>query len=313
MTYWHDKRVVVTGGTGFLGCRLCGRLLDLGVGQVDALGHEDYDLEERFAAYQMVDDLRPDVLIHLAAVCGGIGANQAEPFEFLLKNLRIAANVIDAAADLPKVVTVGSCCAYPLGAPQPFSEADLWAGYPEPTNAPYGIAKRVLCLLGQTAREQYAANIVHVIPANLYGPGDNFNLSTSHVIPAIIRKCLHAVRYGECEVRLWGTGDPTRDFLYVDDAAAGIIAVAEQYDAPQPINLGSGVPLSIREVAGIIGGVCGWEGPFAWDAERPDGQPRRYLDVSRAAALLGWRAETPFVEGIERTADWYRSTAWALH
>jgi GDP-L-fucose synthase len=307
MGFWNDRRVTVTGGAGFLGSHLVERLNALGCGEVFVPRSADYDLRQMADVQRMVDDGRPDVVIHLAAVVGGIGANRASPGAFFYDNLMMGAQLMEEARlrRVDKFVAIGTVCAYPKFTPVPFKEEDLWDGYPEETNAPYGLAKKMLLVQAQAYRQQYGFDAIYLLPVNLYGPGDNFDLETSHVIPALIRKCVEARERGDDRVMVWGTGSATREFLYVEDAAEGILLAAEKYDGGEPVNLGSGMEISIKDLAGLIARLTGFEGQIAWDASKPDGQPRRCLDTSKAERLFGFRAKTPFEEGLERTVAWY--------
>lgn len=307
-TFWQQRRVCVTGGTGFLGSFVVEKLRQLGAGEVFVPTSADYDLVRPEASARLLRDARPDVILHLAARVGGIGANRAHPAEFFYDNLMMGVQLMHAAwqARVAKFVAVGTVCAYPKFTPLPFREEDLWNGYPEETNAPYGLAKKMLLVMAQAYRQQYGYDAIFLLPVNLYGPGDNFDLETSHVIPAMIRKILAAQESGAEEVVLWGDGTPTREFLYVEDAAEGILRAAERYAGPEPVNLGSGQEISIRDLAELIGRLAGYGGRFTWDASKPNGQPRRALDVSRAERCFGFRARTGFEEGLRRTIDWYR-------
>ncbi len=312
MSEFRDgKRVCVTGGAGFLGRRLVRRLKDLGAREVFVPEIEDYDLVEIDNIRRMYDDASPDIVIHLAAVVGGIGANRAHPGEFFYKNLMMGVQLIHEGMlrKIEKFVAIGTICAYPKFTQVPFREDELWNGYPEETNAPYGLAKKMLLVQSQAYRAEYDLNCIFLLPVNLYGPEDNFDPETSHVIPALTRKCVEAVRAGREEIILWGTGEPTREFLYVDDAAEGIAAATELYDDPDPVNLGSGFEISIRDLAVRIADLTGFEGRITWDSSMPDGQPRRMLDTSRARERFGWTAKTSFDEGLKRTVEWYLSTS----
>ena len=301
-------RVLVTGGGGFLGTHVVERLRAKGLDPF-VPRRRDYDLTVATDAARLFVDARPELVLHLAAEVGGIGANQANPGRYWYANLMMGAHVLEQSRlhEVSKVVVLGTICAYPKLAPIPFHEEDLWNGYPEETNAPYGIAKKTLLVGAQGYREQYGTNAVFLLPVNLYGPHDNFNLETSHVIPALIRKMVEARERGGREIVLWGDGSPTREFLYVDDCAEGVVLAAERYDAPEPVNLGTGVETSIRELAELIAELTGYEGEIVWDTTKPNGQPRRRLDVSRAEELFGFRASTPLREGLERTIAWYVS------
>lgn len=305
------KRIMVTGGAGFLGSFLCERLERAGCRDIFVPRRSEYDLTHEGDIRRALDDANPDIVIHLAAVVGGIGANEDEPGRFFYENAIMGIQLVEQArqSGVEKFVCIGSVCAYPKYAPVPFREADLWNGYPEETNAPYGIAKKALLIQLQAYRQQYGFNGVFLLPVNLYGPRDNFDLRTSHVIPAIIRKCVEAKERGDREVTLWGTGTVSREFLYVEDAAEGIMLATERFDGPEPVNLGAGFEITIRELAEKIARLTGFDGEIAWDASRPDGQPRRSLDVSRAEAAFGFRARTDFDEGLRRTIEWYSDPA----
>ena len=307
--FWQDKRVCVTGGAGFLGSFITSKLAELGAKEVFVPQIEDYDLVQLSEIQRMYDNARPDLVIHLAALAGGIGANQARPADFFYINLMMGVQLMHEAwkRGIQKFVAIGTICAYPKFTPLPFHEDALWDGYPEETNAPYGLAKKMLLVQAQAYREQYGFNAIYLLPVNLYGPRDNFNLNTSPVIPALISKCLEAKQRGDAEVVLWGDGSPTREFLYVEDAAEGILLAAERYNSSQPVNLGSGFEISIKDLAELIGRLTGFEGRFVWDTSKPNGQPRRALDVSRAEQEFGFRARTRFEEGLRKTIEWYRA------
>ncbi|MET0626167.1 MAG: GDP-L-fucose synthase [Pyrinomonadaceae bacterium] len=306
----EGKRVCVTGGGGFLGRVVVSSLRGRGCSEVFVVRKRDYDLVKGADVERLYADARPDVVIHLAAVVGGIGANRENPGLYFYENLMMGVQLIEGARvnAVEKFVQVGTICAYPKFTPVPFKEDDLWNGYPEETNAPYGIAKKALLVQCQAYRDQYGTNAVYLLPVNLYGPGDNFDPQTSHVIPALIKKFVDAKARGESRVEVWGTGAATREFLYVDDAAEGIVLAAERYDGREPVNLGSGEEMSIRELASVIAAETGFDGEIVWDASKPDGQPRRALDVTRAAGLFGFRARVGFAEGLRRTVEWYRAT-----
>jgi len=305
---WSNKRVCVTGGAGFLGRKICGLLERRGCRQVFVPRSAEYDLTTLEGVKRMYDAACPDIVVHLAAEVGGIGANQRQPGRFFYANLAMGLHLIEEGRQrgLGKFVQVGTVCAYPKHCPTPFREGDLWEGYPEETNAPYGIAKKSLLVMLQAYRAQYDFNGVYLLPANLYGPGDNFDLETSHVIPALIRKFDEGVGDGRTVVQCWGTGDAGREFLYVDDAAEGIVTATEVYDGPLPVNLGSGEEVCIRDLAALIARQVGYDGEVFWDASRPDGQPRRQLCTQRAQQLLGWRARTTLEAGLRRTIEWWR-------
>ena len=306
--FWTSRRVCVTGGAGFLGSFILEKLKARGAREVFVPLIEEYDLVQPESIHRMLREARPDIILHLAARVGGIGHNRAHPAEFFYDNLMMGAQLMHEAwkAGVEKFVALGTVCAYPKFTPVPFREDDLWNGYPEETNAPYGMAKKMMLMQAQTYRQQYGFNSIFLIPVNLYGPRDNFNLESSHVIPALIRKCVEARLRGEGEIVVWGDGSPTREFLYVEDAAEGILLGAERYDGDQPVNLGSGQEISIRRLAELIVEMTGFRGRLTWDTTRPNGQPRRSLDVSRAEALLGFRAKMPFEEGLRRTIAWYQ-------
>ena len=305
------KRIVVTGGAGFLGQAVCDRLRALGAAEVLVPRRAQYDLTTEAAVERMHRDLRPQVVIHLAAEVGGIGANMANPGRYFFANMAMALHLIEAARrhGVERFVQAGTICAYPKFTPVPFREDDLWNGYPEETNAPYGVAKKAALVMLDAYRRQYGLRSAYLLPVNLYGPRDNFDLETSHVIPALIRKCVEARRAGAAHVTCWGTGSASREFLFVDDAADGLVRAAEVMDEPTPINLGTGGEITIRDLVGLVARLCRFEGEIRWDASRPDGQPRRCLDTSRAERLLGWRARVGFEEGLRRTIEWFERQA----
>jgi GDP-L-fucose synthase len=309
---FSSDRIVVTGGAGFLGSFVCETLAHRGV-PTDHLSvphRSDYDLTHEAAVEALYHDLKPDVVIHLAAEVGGIGANRANPGRYFYANLAMGLHLIEQARvhGLKKFVQVGTICAYPKFADVPFREDDLWAGYPEETNAPYGIAKKALLVMCQAYREQYGLNAIYLLPVNLYGPRDNFDLETSHVIPAMIRKCVEARDGGDESITCWGDGSPTREFLYVKDAAEGIVLATERYDEPEPVNLGTGLEIPIRDLIGKIANLTGYAGRIEWDTTKPNGQPRRCLDVARARQCFGFQAGTDLESGLRETIDWYETT-----
>ncbi len=308
--FWTDKRVCVTGGAGFLGRVVCRGLAERGARDVFVPRSREFDLTDPVAVARMYDAARPDVVIHLAAEVGGIGANQRRPGRFFYANMAMGLHLIEEARrrGVHRFVQVGTVCGYPRDCAVPFRESDLFAGYPEETNAPYGIAKRSLAVMLRAYRTEYGLAGVYVLPVNLYGPGDNFDEATSHVIPALVRRFDQAAHDGDEVVTCWGTGRAGREFLYVDDAAEGILRAAETLNDPEPVNLGTGSEVTIADLASRIADLCGYRGRIAWDASRPDGQPRRRLDTSRAAALLNWRATVNLDEGLRRTVAWWRKT-----
>ena len=298
---------MVTGGGGFFGSFVVDRLRAEGAKEIFVPRRREYDLVDPAAVARAYRDGEPDMVIHMAAVVGGIGANQERPGEFFYENLMMGAQLMEQARrhGVEKFVAIGTVCSYPKFTPVPFREADLWVGYPEETNAPYGIAKKMLMVQAEAYRQQYGFNSINLLPVNLYGPRDNFDPESSHVIPALIRKCVEAKHAAAPFVTCWGTGNPTREFLYVEDAAEAVVLAAERYDDSEPVNLGSGEEISTRRLAELIRSITGYEGALRWDASRPDGQPRRALDTSRAALAFGFRARTPLAVGLERTVDWY--------
>jgi GDP-L-fucose synthase len=306
--YLANKRICVTGGGGFLGQRVVNRLRESGCDNLFVVRRREYDLVRGEDVERLYRETKPQLVIHLAAVVGGIGANRDNPGRFFYENIMMGVQLMEAARhhSVEKFVQLGTVCAYPKFARVPFKEDDLWNGYPEETNAPYGIAKKALLVQAQGYREQYGLNAIYLLPVNLYGPGDNFDPASSHVIPALIKKCVDAVKRDAPSIEVWGTGSATREFLYVDDAAEGIVLASQKYNGPEPINLGSGHEISIRDLVSLIAKETGFGGEIIWDKSKPDGQPRRALDVSRAIELLNFRAQTDFVDGLRRTIEWYR-------
>jgi GDP-L-fucose synthase len=302
-----SKRVLVTGGSGFVGRHLVAALRARGCVRIATPRRAEYDLTREADVIRLLDDVRPQIVIHLAAVVGGIGANRAQPGRFFYENALMGLFMMEQArrAGVEKFVGVGTICAYPKFAPIPFREEDLWNGYPEETNAPYGIAKKLLLVQGQSYRAEYGFNAIHLLPVNLYGPGDNFDLRSSHVIPALIRKCVEARDARRDEVVCWGSGLATREFLYVEDCAEALVLATERYDDPRPVNVGAGFEISIRDLTVLIGQLTAFKGRFAFDPSQPDGQPRRSLDVRRARDTFGFAARTEFHTGLQRTIDWY--------
>ena len=312
--FWENKRVIVTGGAGFLGSFVVEKLKLRQAAEIIVPRIEQYDLTHQEDIQRLLDDSLDagsnleTVVIHLAALAGGIGANRARPAEFFYLNLMMGVQLMHEAwkRQIEKFVAIGTICAYPKFTPVPFKEENLWDGYPEETNAPYGLAKKMLLVQAQAYREQYGFNAIYLLPVNLYGPRDNFDLETSHVIPALIRKCIEAQARGDQQVSLWGDGSPTREFLYVEDAAEGILLAAMRYNGSEPVNLGAGNEIAIKDLAELVAKLTGFEGQLAWDSSKPNGQPRRGLDVSRAEEFFGFRAKMPFEQGLQRTIAWYR-------
>lgn len=317
--FWQNHRFLVTGGAGFLGSFIVENLKERGAIDVIVPHIDEYDLRDTVNIRRLFDDVTDSsndvisdlIIIHLAALAGGIGANRARPAEFFYDNLMMGVPLMHEAwkRGVDKFIAIGSICAYPKFTPVPFREENLWEGYPEETNAPYGLAKKMLLVQAQTYRDQYDFNGVYLLPVNLYGPRDNFNLETSHVIPALIRKCIEAQDRGDDHLVVWGDGTPTREFLYVEDAAEGILLATEKYDGREPVNLGSGFEISIKDLVYLIVKLTGFEGEIVWDTSKPNGQPRRGLDISRAKDYFGFEAQTPFEEGLRRTIEWYRQIA----
>lgn len=315
MSFWNDQRVVITGGAGFLAsfvmeglrARHCRHILPVDV--------KDYDLRDRQAIQRMFREKQPTLVLHLAAVVGGIGANREHPGKFFYDNAIMGIELIEQSRQfqLPKLLVVGTICAYPKFTPVPFREDDLWSGYPEETNAPYGIAKKALLVQCQGYRQEYGLNAIFVLPVNLYGPRDNFDPRSSHVIPALIKKCVDAREAGDPFIECWGTGTPTREFIYAADAAEGILLAAERYNKSDPVNIGSGREIPIKDLIELIAKLTGFKGEIRWDATKPDGQPRRCLDTTRAEREFGFRAKTPFEEGLRRTIEWYEQHRSANH
>ena len=307
--FWPTERVVVTGGAGFLGSFIVERLRQSGCADLVVPRSKDCDLRDGEAIRRLLQGARPSMVIHLAARVGGIGANQAHPAEFFYDNLMMSVQMLHEswAAGVKKFVAIGTVCAYPKFAAVPFREDDLWSGYPEETNAPYGLAKKMLLVQSHAYRQQYGFNAINLLPVNLYGPRDNFDPDSSHVIPALIRRCLEAKERGDRRLVVWGTGRATREFLFVEEAARAIVLAAERYDDPAPVNIGSGNEISIRDLVTRIADLVGYDGEVVWDASKPDGQPRRGLDTSRAEQMFGFKAAVSFEEGLRKTIAWYES------
>src|SRR5271157_17116 len=305
----QKKKIIVTGGAGFLGSHLMEKLRERGCSNLCVADRTDYDLRDRCEIERLFRDFPPEIVIHLAASVGGIGANQASPGTLFYDNATMGIELIEQCrkAAVEKVVLLGTVCAYPKFCPVPFREADLWSGYPEETNAPYGLAKKMLLVQAQAYRQQYGLNAIYLLPVNLYGPRDNCDLQKSHVIPAVIRKCFEAKASGQAEVEIWGTGNPTREFLYVKDAAEAIALATEKYNGADPINVGSGSEISIRELAKLIARLTGFTGRLIWNSSRPDGQPRRRLDTEAAYRAFGFRAKTDLETGLGETIEWFRT------
>ena len=308
-SFWQDKRVCVTGGAGFLGSFVTKKLQERGVKEIFVPTIEKYDLVQIDSIKQMYEDSNPDIVIHLAAMVGGIGANLEHPADFFYGNLMMGVQLIHEAwlRGVQKFVALGTICAYPKFTPIPFKEDDLWNGYPEETNAPYGLAKKMLLVQSQAYRQQYGFNSIFLMPVNLYGPRDNFNPQSSHVIPALIKKCMEAKAANLPSIEVWGDGSPTREFLYVEDAAEGILLAAEKYNGSEPVNLGSGMEISIKDLVTLIARLTGFERELIWDTTKPNGQPRRRLNVERADREFGFKARVNFEEGLRRTIEWYKT------
>lgn len=311
--FWHGRRVMVTGGGGFLGQAVVHQLEAAGADQVFVPRSREYDMRTPAGIQAALTRGEPQMVLHLAAVVGGIGAMRENPGRYFYENAIMGIELMEQArlAAVEKFVTIGTVCSYPKFAPVPFREDDLWDGYPEETNAPYGLAKKMLLVQGQAYREQYGFNVIHLIPVNLYGPGDNFDPATSHVIPALIRKCIEARDAGRPFIEVWGTGNASREFIYVDDAARGIVLASERYDRPEPVNLGVGDEITIRELVELIAQLAGFTGEIRWDRSKPDGQPRRKLNTDRARESFGFVATTPFADGLRETIRWYETAAVA--
>lgn len=309
-----NKRIVVTGGAGFLGSYVCRKLARRGCKNILVPKIEDYDLVKLSDIKKMYDDMKPDIVIHLAAVVGGIGANRRHPGKFFYENLMMGVQLIEEGRlrDIEKFVVIGTICAYPKFTPVPFKEDDLWNGYPEETNAPYGLAKKMLLVQSQAYRQEYGFNSIFLLPVNLYGPGDNFNSESSHVIPALIKKCIDAIKNGDRFIECWGTGTASREFIYADDAAEGILLATEKYNGPEPVNIGAGFEITIKELVEKIVKLTGFKGEVRWDKSKPDGQPRRCLDTSRAKKLFGFEAKMNFDVGLQKTIEWYKQQSFNL-
>jgi len=306
--FFEDRRVVVTGGAGFLGGYVVAGLERRGCKNILVPRIEEYDLVDIEDIVRMYEGMKPDIVIHLAAVVGGIGANREHPGEFFYKNLMMGVQLIEQGRlrDIEKFVAIGTVCAYPKFTAVPFKEDDLWQGYPEETNAPYGLAKKMLLVQCQAYRSEYGFNSIFLLPVNLYGPGDNFDPASSHVIPALIKKCVDAIEAGDDYIECWGTGDVSREFVYAGDAAEGILLATEHYNGAEPVNIGAGFEITIKELAEKIAKLTGFSGELRWDTSQPDGQPRRRLDVSRAKKYFGFEAKTSFDEGLKATIEWYK-------
>jgi len=303
----HNDRIIVTGGAGFLGQCVVRRLREAGYTDIFVPRRAEFDLTREEDVRRLYEQHRPAVVMHLAAEVGGIGANRENPGRFFYANMAMGLHLIEGARQfgVKKFLQVGTICAYPKFTPVPFKETDLWNGYPEETNAPYGVAKKALLVMCQSYRQQYSLNAIYLLPVNLYGPGDNFDPRSSHVIPALVRKCVEARQRGDKQIVAWGTGSASREFLYVEDCAEGLVTALQKYDGEEPVNLGSGIEITIRDLTQLVARLAGFTGEIFWDASKPDGQPRRCLDVSRAKELFGFVARTPFEDGLRRTIEWY--------
>ncbi|MBF0510819.1 MAG: GDP-L-fucose synthase [Candidatus Omnitrophica bacterium] len=313
LNFWKNKRVIVTGGAGFLGRVLVSQLKPKGPNSIVVPRSAEFDLRKTAAIRRLYKQARPDMVIHLAAVVGGIGANRENPGKFFYDNLMMGVELMEQARQMgiPKFVAIGTICAYPKFCPVPFKEDNIWDGFPEETNAPYGLAKKMLLVQAQAYRQQYGFNAIYLLPVNLYGPGDNFDPKSSHVIPALIRKCLEAKERGDSSITVWGTGQATREFLYVDDAARGIILAAERFNGAQPVNLGAGFEISIKQLIQLIVELTRFKGKIIWDSTKPDGQPRRCLDTSRAYKEFGFKAKVSFETGLKRTIAWFQENRYS--
>lgn len=305
--FWYNKKLVVTGGAGFLGQHVVKRLRQLGCQNIFVPRSKKYDLRKEADIVRLYQGQKPNIVFHFAASVGGIKANQMNPGKFFYDNLIMGIQMMEQARlfKVDKFITLGTVCAYPKFTPVPFKEADLWNGYPEETNAPYGLAKKMLLVQSQAYRKQYGFNSIVLFPVNMYGPGDNFDLETSHVIPALIRKCFQAIKNKEKTITVWGSGEASREFLYVEDSARGILLAAEKYNKSEPVNLGAGFEIKIKDLTKLIAKLCGFKGEIIWDKSKPDGQPRRCLDITRAKKEFGFQAKTSFEEGLKKTISWY--------
>lgn len=308
MSYLKNKRITLTGGAGFLGRYIVGKLMKKGCSDIFIPRSKDYDLVDLDDVKRLYADSKPDIVIHLAAVVGGIGANRQNPGKFFYDNLLMGVQMIEQGRlhGIDKFVAIGTICCYPKYTPVPFKEKDLWNGYPEETNAPYGLAKKMLLVQSQAYRQQYGFNSIFLLPVNLYGPGDNFDPCCSHVIPALVKKCFDAIENGKDKIVVWGTGNPTREFIYVEDAAEGIVLATERYNKSEPVNIGAGFEISIRELVYLIMEITGFKGDVIWDDSEPDGQPRRCLDTTKAEKEFGFKAKYQFEEGLKKTVEWYK-------
>jgi GDP-L-fucose synthase len=314
MSLAKTDRILVTGGAGFLGGFVIDKLKQRGYSDVVTFRRKDYDITHEAEVERLYRDMKPAVVMHLAAEVGGIGANRDNPGRFFFANMAMGLHLIEHARrnNVKKFVQTGTICAYPNLTPVPFKEDDLWNGFPEVTNAPYGIAKKALLMMCQSYRQQYGLNAIYLLPVNLFGPRDNFHLHTSHVIPALIRKCVEARKRGDSKITAWGTGSASREFLYVEDCAEGLVSAMEKYDAPEPVNLGSGREITIKDLTQLVAKLCRFEGTIEWDSTKPDGQPRRCLDVTRAEKTFGFRAQTGLEEGLQKTVEWFEANTDAI-